>query len=217
MSQHGSTRADLAAYYEEEARLGERGPLRGRRVGLNASFLELLEREDRSSIVDFGSGPGRDGEAFAAAGHRYVGLDLAHGNGTLARTRGLAVVQGSIDSPPFPVGCFDAGWSMSTLMHLPAIEMGDAIRAMVASLRPGAPMVVALWGSPSSEGERDDVDTEMIEGQRRLFSLRTVETNGGLLGAEADIERVETWDVGPDGWNYQVFWLRRGRDTVNDR
>ncbi len=200
-------RADLAAYYEEEARRESRLALQGRRVDLNASFVEMLATEGRTSIVDFGSGPGRDGEEFVAAGHRYVGLDLAHGNGVLALGRGLQVVHGSIDAPPFRLGTFDAGWSMSTLMHLPAAQMAVALDAMVATLRPCAPMVVSLWGTPGDDVD-EFIDDDTLEGQRRLFSLRTVEQNRSIAASYATIESEQIWDVGPDRWNYQVFWLR---------
>lgn len=85
-------------------------------------------------MADFGSGPGRDGEALQAAGHRFVGIDLAHGNAVLGHRCGLRVVPGSLVAIPIRSSSFDAGWSMSTLMHL---DEADAATALDASTGTG--------------------------------------------------------------------------------
>lgn len=196
--------ADLRSYYEHEADLGTRTELRGFRVGLRDEYVELLRAERRRSVLDLGSGPGLDGQAFAEAGFRFSGLDLAHGNGVLAAQTGITVVQGSIGDPPFRRGSFDAGWSMSTFMHIPASTAASVAASMVGPLRSGAPLMIGLWGGTP----RDEIDDAKIEGERRLFSLRSVDQNRQLLGAGGDVELRSTWDAGPDGWEYQVFLIR---------
>ena len=199
--------ADLRSYYEEEARLRLRQQhLRGSRVDLRDEFVVLLGAEERRSIVDFGAGPASDGTAFRAAGLRYVGLDLAHGNGLLAAEAGATVVQGSIVSPPFAARSFEAGWSMSTLMHLRAAEAEEAMAAMSRVLHPGSPIVVGLWGGD----RRDYVDDSKIKGQRRLFSHRTLAENRALLASCGEVEREAVWHLGRADEEYQVFWIRSG-------
>lgn len=198
------TTRDLRAYYEAEARLRLRGELSARRVTLIDGFVELLRTERRTSVVEFGAGPGADGERFTAAGRSYVGVDLAHGNGRLAAARGVHVVQGDVAALPLRTGAFDAGWSMSTLMHLPADRVPVAARQMAAVLRPGAPLLVGLWGGDGT----DLIGEGRIEGQRRLFSLRTFERNAELLSAAGPIEWASTWDLAPDEWPYHVFRIR---------
>ncbi|MFT5531457.1 MAG: hypothetical protein ACI91O_001481 [Candidatus Poriferisodalaceae bacterium] len=63
--------------------------LKGRRVELRDAFIELLQREGRSSVLDLGAGPSGDGQGFIDGGVRYVGIDLAHGNGVLAAESGI--------------------------------------------------------------------------------------------------------------------------------
>ena len=75
---------------------------------------------------------------------------------------------------------------------------------MTGPLRAGGPMMVGLWGGTP----RDEIDDAKIQGERRLFSLRSVDQNHELLGAGGTVEQRSTWDVGPDGWEYQVFLLR---------
>ena len=200
-----TVRADLRSYYEEEARLAARGPLRGRRLELRAQFVEQLVAEQRSSVIDFGAGPGRDAVGFHDAGISYVGLDLAHGNGVIAAQSDTIVMQASIDAPPLRQASFDAGWSMSTLMHVPDPDVPTALKALVAPLAPGAPMLFGLWGGTVG----DHIDERGLDGQRRLFSLRSLDRNRELFKSIGHVEREELWDVGDrSGWEYQVFLMR---------
>ena len=200
-------RQNLRDYYEEEARLRLRKPVTGRRIELRDEFVALLEEEKRRSVVDFGAGPGRDGEAFIVAGLDFVGLDLAHANAVLASERGVNVVQGSNDAPPFRQGSFDAGWSMSTLMHIAADDVPETLTAMTAALRPGAPLFVGVWG-----GDQGDIIGEFgLDGHQRFFSLRPFDVNRRLFATCGQVENATTWDLGPDEWQYQVFQLRTAR------
>ena len=198
-------RADLQDYYENEARMRLRRPLRGRRVELRDEFLGLLDREGRASVVDFGAGPGRDGAAFQAAGHHFVGIDLAHGNGRLAAEADLVVIQGSITAVPIKPSSFDAGWSLSTLMHLDEAEAALALDEIVGVLQPGAPLLVGVWGRETAASIVNDTD---ISGSRRPFHLRSFDRNRQLLTARGDLEQAERWEEASEDWDYQVFRLR---------
>jgi len=183
-----SAQQNLRAYYEEEARLRLRKPVTGRRVELRDEFLTLLRAERRRSVVDFGAGPGRDGEAFVAAGLDFVGLDLANANGVVAAERGVTVVQGSVDAPPLRADSFDVGWSMSTLMHIPEDNLAEALSAMTAPLRRGAPLFIGVWG-----GDQGDLISEFgVAGHQRLFSLRPFGVNRRLFAACGRVEHAST-------------------------
>lgn len=203
VTEQASVRADLRSYYERESKLGLRQVLRSRRLEFRERYLELLSTERRTSVIDFGSGPGHDGAGFVAAGLRFVGVDLAHGNGVLAANENVTVVQGSITEPPIRSRSFEAGWSMSTLMHLMEHEVSSAIAAMAEVLVPGAPMMIGMWGGPRS----DDIDDQQIDGERRLFSLRPIELNSRLLEAAGTVESAEVVP-GQEGQDYQLFLLR---------
>lgn len=196
-------RDNLRAYYEHEAEQQSRQPLVGRRVTFREQFVAQLRKEGRGSVIDFGAGPGRDGEAFLEAGLDFVGVDLAHGNCRLAAERGVVVVHGSVDAIPVQPKRFEAGWSMSTLMHLPEASVIDALRAMTGSLQSGAPLAIGVWG-----GELGALVESETDGFERQFFLRTLAQNTSLMQGYGAIESSETWDVGPDGWDYQVVVLR---------
>lgn len=181
---------DHLAYYEQEALARTRKEPTGRRVELRDRFVELLGAEGRTRVIDYGAGPGSDGHGFRAAGLTYVGLDLARGNGALAAEAGLTVIQASIDAPPFRDHWFDAGWSMSTLMHLPAEQVPTALAAMARPLRPGAPLHIAVWGGDQGVESRPSTNGTV----RRQFHYRTFEENRELMATAGSVEHEEQWE-----------------------
>lgn len=105
--------ADLTAYYDQEALLRDKRAIDPQRVDRRTAFAELLRRESRSNLVEFGTGPGRDAKAFIASGIRVAGVDLADENVRLARSTGVDAHRASVLALPFEDGVFDAGWTMS--------------------------------------------------------------------------------------------------------
>ncbi len=202
----GRSDDDLRDYYEREARLRRRRPPRGRRVDLRSAFIDRLAAEGRASVLDLGGGPGRDAEAFEAAGHRVVGIDLANGNAVLAAELGLLAIQGSVTALPIRSSSFDAGWSMSVLMHLDDASAAEAAAELARALRPGAPAVIGLWGR---ESEELIVESDELPGSRRPFHLRSFEHNRDLVARLGTLEAADHWPDAAPGEDYQVFHLRR--------
>ena len=206
MAESSEARAAVRSYYEQEAIRQLRRHLVGPRVDWRDAFLDLLHAEERTSVVDFGAGPGRDGEGFVAAGLRYLGVDLAHGNGVLAAADGMTIIQASVDAVPIRSGAFQAGWSMSTLMHLPEPDAANAAAEMARVLEPGAPMMIGMWGGDMG----DRYDTTTIEGEQRLFSQRPFEVNTAIIANAGAVVEASRHDIGADDEEYHLFLVRTG-------
>ena len=195
---------DLAEYYDNEALAEARGAVTGRRAEVRLEFVELLKAESRRTVLDIGAGPGRDGHFLLDHGFSYLGYDLAFNNAALARSRGISVLQASLFHPPIRQGVFDAGWTWSTLLHVPDADFAVAVEAVVAPIRPGAPVAIGLWGGMDREwvNERDRFDPP------RFFSLRSHERLRVMLAPFGTIERFETWPDVTSTWEYQFVVLR---------
>ena len=180
----------------------------GRRVDVRDHFVELIAGEGRLSVLELGCGPGHERPAFAAAGLDYVGIDLAIGNARLAPRFGAKVVPASLYEPPFTSECFDACWSMSTLMHVPVQRFDEAMAAILEPLRVGAPIGIGLWGS-SGDADREFVSQYDGNSTQRMFSLRTADHNYDLMARHVTVEHFETWSVGPDEWEYHFGIFRK--------
>jgi len=102
-----------------------------------AALLEAIEAEPPFTILDFGCGPGRDLEVFAARGHVAVGLEGAAEPAAMARAHsGCAVWQQDFLKLDLPDRHFDGIFANASLFHVPAQELPRVLRELHASLKP---------------------------------------------------------------------------------
>jgi hypothetical protein len=197
---------ELQTYYDNEAAACARAAMgsRGRRDDLRAAFVAQLAAEQRVNVVEVGSGPGTDATAFLEAGVNYAGFDLAVGNSELAQQAGLRVVPGSLSDPPFRRGVFDAGWTMSTLLHVPNLRFDAAMEETVSLLQPGSPLAIGLWGGIDREFTND---TDHFD-PPRFFSLRSDERVQVMLAPFGEIESFESGPNVRSDWSDQFIVLR---------
>jgi SAM-dependent methyltransferase len=205
MDKRAQRETDLVAYYDNEVRDRVDRSLPTQRVAQRVAYLELLERERIQSILEIGSGPGRDGDAFAAAGLAYTGVDLAPASVAACRSRGLDAQVASVLDLPFDDCSFEAGWTMSTLLHIADEDLDAALAEIVRVLRPESPLAIGLWGDQTG-GERlwrDGTDF----GPPRFFSIRTDEALLAAVRRHGTVEQWLTWQ-GNDSMHYQWAVLR---------
>ena len=197
--------ADLVAYYDNEVRSRAQRRLPPQRVAHRAGFIELVKGEGRGSILEIGSGPGRDGQAFANAGLAYTGVDLSPRSVAECRSLGLEAVVASVLQLPFRNASFDAGWTMSTLLHIGDAHLDVALQEIQRVLRPGAPVAIGLWGDQTSHERMWDDGRGF--GPPRFFSIRTDDAVREVLGRHGTLESWVTWSSG-DSLHYQWALLR---------
>lgn len=198
--------ADLVAYYDNEvpARIDRQLP--AERVARRTAYLKLLERENRQSVLEVGAGPGRDAVAFSEAGFAYTGVDLAPGSVAVCRSLGLDAHVASVLDLPFQDATFTAGWTMSTLLHIPDNELDAALTELVRVLHPNAPLAVGLWGDQVDREEHWDDGTDF--GPPRFFRIRTDDDLREVLSRHGTLDEWATWSSGTEAMHYQWAVLR---------
>jgi SAM-dependent methyltransferase len=200
----GDLERRIADYYDREGAARIAMPMGDVRLDARARFIELLASEGRRSMLEVGSGPGRDATAFASAGFDVVGVDRSHGHARLCTTAGVPAIQATVLALPFAPATFDAGWTMSTLLHVPDDRWDVAMGSLVAALRPAAPLAIGLWGGSDEEGwqpTRGDLPA-------RFFSRRSHDRLQTMLARHATVETFETATAIEQGWEYQFAVLR---------
>jgi SAM-dependent methyltransferase len=193
----GEVERDLARYYDAEA--GDRSgrALDPERITRRQEFVSSLPRHCR--LLEVGIGPGRDAACFVDHGSTVVGIDLSLEHARLATGVGAHVAVASIRHLPFPDGAFDAVWTMSTLMHVPAVAIDRALDEVRRVLVPGGRLVAGVWGGE----DREDAIDGGPYGPPRLFSRRSDATWRSLLRRVGEVEDYRTW--GDDG---QAYWYQ---------
>ncbi|MDF8264121.1 class I SAM-dependent methyltransferase [Luteipulveratus flavus] len=191
----------LTDYYDREAGHRHDSRLPADREEVRAEFVELLTSEGRTSVLEVGCGPGRDGVALSAAGLAYAGVDLAPESVRRCVQHGLDARVASVHALPYDDDAFDAGWTMSTLLHVPAVDLTAALTEITRVLRPGAPLAIGVWGAPVSREEHWEEDARFGS---RFFSLRS---DGDLRAAVDAFGVVERWRTWPGSADLHYQWL----------
>lgn len=194
----GADPGKLVEFYSHEVADRAERPLGGERETRLADFVAHCSNAGYRTVLEVGSGAGRDGRILAAAGLQYTGIDLTPASVAHCRALGLDVVHGSAQELPFPDASFDDCWTMSTLMHLPDVEFDDALDELRRVIRPGGVVEIGVWGHAS--------DGDWIDEHGRYFRHRSKETLLANLRRIGEFVDFATWSHFDDGGHYQ--WAR---------
>jgi SAM-dependent methyltransferase len=112
--------------------------------GLAGGVLEWLAAQLGERILDLGCGDGLLTGRIASAGASVVGLDVSPRMAAAARSRGIAVDEGSAERLPYAARSFDAVFSNATLHW---VRDQDAMMTEVRRvLSPGGRFVAEMGG-----------------------------------------------------------------------
>jgi SAM-dependent methyltransferase len=150
-----------------------------------------------STVVDLGCGSGVPvARAFAAAGHRVVGVDFSEGQ--LGRARSLVpgarFVRADLAGVSFPPASLDAVVAFYSIIHVPLDEQPALLGRIGSWLRPGG-VFAATMGHTAWTGTDDD-----WLGAPMWWSHADADTNRSwLAGAGLVVEREEYLPEGDGG------------------
>lgn len=120
--------------------------------GLRARFTKHAGARRPLRIVDIGCGSGRDLVAFAAAGHRPVGIEPCAELVRIARGRGAEVVHAGFEELTRGTGLLPASFAdgadgifcLASLFHMALTEIPRILRALRAILRPAGVLLTTI-------------------------------------------------------------------------
>jgi SAM-dependent methyltransferase len=187
---------DLVHSYDGDAAARDERVLPVERIGFRERFIDLLLTESRASLIEFGAGAGHDAVGFSSAGLSVVAMDLSPENVANCRAKGIEAQVGDFYDLDLPDGAFEAGWAMSTLLHVPDSHIDRVLNEIIRVLKPGAPLAIGLWGGIDHEGIHEDDWAD----PKRFFSRRTDARLQEILERHGNVEIFETamHDEGPN-------------------
>jgi SAM-dependent methyltransferase len=102
------------------------------------ALLRNIQGSPPFQILDFGCGPGRDLQTFAAMGHIPTGLDGSDRFAEMARVdSGCEVLHQNFLELNLPAERFDGIFANASLFHVPLQELPRVLRELRAALKPG--------------------------------------------------------------------------------
>lgn len=144
-------------------------------------FLAYLQ--EGSLILDAGSGSGRDTLAFLKRGYFVEAFDASPELSAFS-SRLTGVPTRVLRFQEFnDISRFDGIWACASLLHVPKIELHDALMRLVFGLKPGGVLYMSFkYGSD-----------ERIADDGRFYNDVTEEELTALLSAIPDIRIEEVW------------------------
>lgn len=171
---------------------------------LRANFLERLQAEGKTQLLEIGAGTGQDSLFFQEHGLCVVATDLSAEMVRRCREKGLTAHQRDFLNLGFPAEAFDAVYAMNCLLHVPNADLPRVLRAIHAVMRPGALFFLGVYGGAGEEGIAPD-DWHQPP---RFFSWRTDEQIQQFVQEHFVIEHFRTLDIESE-YHYQALTLRK--------
>jgi len=145
---------EIAGFYPEE--YAPYTPLRGvlgtalrivQRTRDRLFPLSALRQPAPGTLLDLGCGRGDLAASWIAAGWRVVGVEPSAEAGAVARSRGVEVLSGTLDSVELAAESVDAAVFRHSLEHVP--DPRADLRRVYAALRPGGKVAIMVpnWSS----------------------------------------------------------------------
>ena len=202
-----SFRDNLSLTYDRQAAVRDGAPVQDWKVRERAAFLAELQKENKRTLLEIGSGPGRDGRFFQDQGFDVTCIDLSPEMVRLCRDKGLNARVMDMTELDFPPGSFDAVYAMNSLLHLTKAELPAVLRRISSVLRPEGLFFMEVYGGYDFEGiwEPDNNDP------KRFFSLFSDEHLKQVVSQVFDLlsfRTVELSDRG-EGQHSQSLLLRK--------
>lgn len=130
-------------------------------------FLRLLRDEDKTSLVDIGSGPGVHAMYFHEQGIEVTCLDLSPDMVARCDEKGLQAYLCDVMDLPSLGMTFDSAFAMNSLLHLPRAQIPGALMAIQEILTPRGLFYWGQYGGQQHEGAIEDDQYQ----PKRFYSL----------------------------------------------
>ena len=200
------TRINLRKAYDRQASERDAVDIFDWKRKERADFLFMLQKEGKESLLDIGSGPGRDGHFFHENGHKVTCIDLSPENINLCREKGLTAYVMDMSNMFFPDNSFDAVYSLNSLLHLPKVELPGILKDIHFLLKPGGLFYLGVYGGNDFEGFRENDWAD----PPRFFSFFTDDDLCEVVGEVFDILEFRRVIYQEDaGHHFQSLFLRK--------
>lgn len=168
-----------------------------------STFIEKFSESVKGSVLDVGSGPGRDALILQKAGLDVTCLDASEEMIKRTKEKGFKSVIADFLDIPFPDNSFDGVWAYTAILHVPKSEVRKAIQEIKRVLKPNGVLGLGLI-----EGETEGYIESSGVNRPRYFAYYNKKEVEELL-KEFDFQIFSFDKFKPETKNYLHFLARK--------
>jgi len=201
-------KADLVEAYNLQAEQRDKNKIESWKADERGHFLSLLHIEGKRTLLEIGTGHGRDSLFFQEQGLGVTGIDISPVMVDLCRKKSVvAFVMDAVDLE-FEDRSFEAVYALNSFLHLSKQEFPVALENVHRVLLPGGLFYLGMYGGAEFEGVWDgDSYTP-----KRFFSFHTNESLKQIVANWFEIIYFQELIFGEEEMNFQSIILRKSQD-----
>ncbi len=201
-------KAKLIEAYNLQAEEREKSKFESWKADERGHFLSLLHIEGKQTLLEIGTGHGRDSLYFQEHGLGVTGIDISPVMVDLCRKKDVtAFVMDAVDLE-FEDSTFEAVYALNSFIHLSKQELPVALANVHRVLQPGGLFYLGQYGGVDFEGVWDN-DSYM---PKRFFSMHTNKRLRQIVFNWFEIIYFQELIFGEEELNFQSIILRKSRD-----
>jgi len=201
---------DLIIAYNADAK--RRDCAEGKRdkwkLGLRQYFSDLLEKEDKHTLLEIGAGAGLDSQFFKDKGFDVLATDLSNEMVRMCIKRDIKATVLDLYNLDKLKRKFDAIYALNVLLHVPKRDLNKILNTIWNSLNENGVFFYGVYGGMNEEKVITDKSKMDLP---RFFSFLSDETLLEAVKAKFDVIKFETIDIGSKNpkFHFQSLFLRK--------
>jgi SAM-dependent methyltransferase len=173
---------------------------------LRGKFLQRLQKEGKTRILEIGAGVGHDSLYFQEQGMNVTSTDLSLENVHRCIEKGLNAYEMDFKNLDFPPSSFEAIYAMNCLLHVPRADFSEILASIHSLLIPSGLFFLGQYGGRNSEGEFPDDHYR----PQRFFSMLSDDKILQFAEALFQISHFEVVELESETeLHFQCLFLRR--------
>jgi SAM-dependent methyltransferase len=149
----GKIKSNLIEAYNKHAADREAYTVESWKLELRDDFLSLIREENKSSLLEIGSGAGKDSLFFQESGLDVKCIDLSPELVKICQQKGLDARVMDMTALSFPEESFDMVYALNSLLHIPKKDLPTVLENIQTVLKPNGLFYMGVYGS-ENESER---------------------------------------------------------------
>lgn len=197
-------KGSLKQAYNNHAQEREKNEMKEWKVKPRQTFLALLEKEKKKTLLEIGAGHGRDSKFFKDSNLEVVAVDLSDEMVKLCREKDIEAYELDFYNLSGMNRRFDAVWAMNCLLHVEKSKLSQVLNEISLILNESGLFFMGVYGGFDEEGIWEDD----IYSPKRFFSFYTDDSILRAVKIHFDIVSFEKIDTGGK-YYFQSMILRK--------